>query len=234
MIAKPALKAPHPLFLPATLLVAMTLILAASRPAAAISEPEELVEKAALTIETLLVDPNLTELRRFVEKSQAVLIVPQMVKGGFIIGGEGGSGVLLVKGSDGTWSAPAFYTLAAGSIGLQIGGQVSEVVFTIMNEGAVKALLRTNFKLGVDASIAVGPVGKGIEASTTTNFSDDVYAFAKTVGLYGGGSFEGAAILKRGKWNEAYYAVGALPQEILLERKYFNPHADRLRGALMR
>ncbi len=232
MTAKPALRAFHPLLLLATLLVAMTLILAVSRSAAALSDPEELVEKAALTIEKLLVDPNMTELRRYVEESQAVLIVPQMVKGSFIIGAEGGSGVLLVKGSDGTWSAPAFYTLAAGSIGLQIGAQVSEVVFTIMNEGAVEAILDNNFKLGADASIAVGPIGKGIEASTTTNFSDDVYAFAKAVGLYGGGSFEGAAILKRGKWNESYYATGALPQEIVLERKYFNAHADRLRGAL--
>jgi lipid-binding SYLF domain-containing protein len=216
----------------ATLAVAATFILAASRTAAAANKPEELVEKAALTIEKLLVDPHMQELPHYVQQSQAVLIVPQMVKGGFILGGEGGSGVLLVKGGDGTWSAPAFYTLAAGSIGLQAGGQVSEVVFTIMNEAAVQAILDNNFKLGADASLAVGPIGKGVEASTTTNFKKDVYAFSRTVGLFGGGSFEGAAILKRGEWNESYYATGAAPQEIVLERRYFNAHADRLRGAL--
>ena len=212
----------------------LVLVLAAAQPAAAASEPEELVEKAALTIEKLLVDPDLRELAPFVDRSQAVLIIPQLVKGGFIIGGEGGSGVLLVKGSDGTWSPPAFYTLAAGSIGLQIGGQVSEVVFTIMNDGAVDAVLDENFKLGADASVALGPLGKGVEASTTTNLSDDIYAFSKAVGLFGGGALEGAAILKRAEWNAAYYTAGAEPRAIVIDRKYFNPHADRLRAALPR
>ena len=159
-----------------TSVLTLALVLTGARPAAAASEPEALVEKAALTIEKLLVDPDLTELAPFVDRAQAVLIIPQLVKGGFIIGGEGGSGVLLVRGSDGTWSPPAFYTLAAGSIGLQIGGQVSEVVFTIMNDGAVDAVLDENFKLGADASVALGPLGKGVEASTTTNLSDDIYA----------------------------------------------------------
>ena len=218
----------------AVLALAGILVLAVARPADAASKPEELVEKAALTIEKLLVDPNLTELARYVEKSQAVLIFPQLVKGGFIIGGEGGSGVLVVKGSDGTWSPPAFYTLAAGSFGLQIGAQVSEVVFTIMNDDTVANMLGNNFKLGADASAAVGPVGQGIEASTTINLSDDIYAFSKTVGLFGGGSLEGAAILKRTKWNELYYTAGAVPRDIVIERKYFNPHADRLRAALPR
>jgi lipid-binding SYLF domain-containing protein len=213
-------------------ILATAFVISSLRPANAANAPEELVEKATLTIEKLLADPNLPELRGYVEKSQGVLIIPQLVKGGLLIGGEGGSGVLLIKGSDGTWSSPAFYTLAAGSFGLQIGGQVSEVVFTIMNDGAVNALLDNNIKLGADASVAVGPLGKGVEVSTTTNLSDDIYAFSRSVGLFGGGALEGAAILNRKSWNEIYYAKGADPRKIVIERRFFNPHADRLRISL--
>ncbi|HEX9769929.1 MAG TPA: lipid-binding SYLF domain-containing protein [Kiloniellales bacterium] len=216
----------------ASLVVASALILMTLSSARAATEPEELVEKAALTVEKLMVDPNLPELRHYIERAQGVLIIPQLVKGGLIIGGEGGSGVLLVKGSDGSWSSPAFYTLGGASFGLQIGGEMSEVVFTIMNDGAIDALIRHQFKLGADASVAVGPVGKGVEASTTSNLSDDIYAFSKSVGLFGGGVLEGAAIVKRTAWNELYYAAGADPQKILIDRKYFNPHADRLRASL--
>jgi SH3 domain-containing YSC84-like protein 1 len=232
MSALSALQNPlHRIWL-AALVVASALILATVKPAGAATEPEELVEKAALTVEKLMVDPNMPELRDYMERAQGVLIVPQLYRGGLIIGGEGGSGVLLVKGSDGSWSSPAFYTLGGASFGLQIGGDVSEAVFTIMNDGAVDALINNQFKLGADASVSVGPVGKGVGASTTSNMSEDVYAFSKSVGLFGGGVLEGAAIVKRTSWNELYYAAGADPHKILIDRKYFNPHADRLRASL--
>lgn len=201
--------------------------------AKAASPSEELVAKSRFTIERLLSDPEFFNLKRYIEQSRGVLIIPELVKGGFIVGGEGGSGVLMVRGSDGTWSSPAFYTLAAGSIGLQIGGQVSEVVFTLMNDGAVNSMLGDEFKLGADASVAVGPIGAGLEASTTTNFNRDVYAFSKSVGLFGGGALEGAKIFERTEWNEAYYGKGATPKAIVFERRFSNPDADRLRASLL-
>lgn len=201
--------------------------------AKAASPSEELVAKSRFTIERLLSDPEFFNLKRYIDQSRGVLIIPELVKGGFIVGGEGGSGVLMVRGSDGTWSSPAFYTLAAGSIGLQIGGQVSEVVFTLMNDGAVNSMLGDEFKLGADASVAVGPIGAGLEASTTTNFNQDIYAFSKSVGLFGGGALEGAKIFERTEWNEAYYGKGATPKTIVFERRFSNPDADRLRASLL-
>lgn len=211
---------------------ALALVPVTAQKASAASKAEELVETSRFSLEGLLVDPDFFELKKFIQKSRGVLIIPKLVKGGFIIGAEGGSGVLLVRGDDNSWSSPAFYTLAAGSIGLQIGGEVSEVVFTLMNQGAVNAILEDQFKLGVDASVAVGPFGAGLEASTTTNLDADVYAFSKAVGLFGGGAFEGAAILKRESMNEDYYGAGATPKGITLERRFFNKHADPLRNAL--
>lgn len=213
-------------------LVAVALGTTTGTAVQAATPAEELVAKSRFTIERLLSDPEFFKLRPFIEQSRGVLIIPELVKGGFIVGGEGGSGVLMVRGSDDTWSSPAFYTLAAGSIGLQIGGQVSEVVFTLMNDGAVNSMLGDNFKLGADASVAVGPIGAGLEASTTTNFNQDIYAFSKAVGLFGGGALEGAKIFERTEWNEGYYGKGAGPKAIVFERRFSNPDADKLRASL--
>lgn len=215
----------------AAILVAVLLVAGLARPALTASPAEELTEESRFSIERMLVDDELPELKGYVKRARALLIIPELVKGGFIVGAEAGSGVLMVRGADGTWSAPAFYTLAAGSIGLQIGGQVSEVVFTVMNEGAVEALLRSEIKLGADLSIAVGPFGKGLEASTTINLNADVYAFSKAVGLFGGGALEGAKLFTRHKLNQAYYGPGATPRAIVIERSFFNPQSEKLRKA---
>ena len=216
----------------AAVLAAALLVPALARTAVAASPAEELVAEARFSIERLLGDPNLPDLETYVKNARGVLIIPELVKGSFFVGAEGGSGVLMVRGGDGTWSSPAFYTLAAGSFGLQFGGQVSEVVFTLMTEGAVQALLANEVKLGVDASIAIGPFGLGVEVSTTTNLGADIYAFAKTVGLFGGGSLEGAKLFSRNSWNDAYYGASASPRAVVIERIFFNPQAEQLRSAL--
>ena len=210
----------------------MVLGLALARPAAAASKTEELVEKSRFTVERLLTDPDRPEIRPVVEKARGVLIIPELIKGGLIIGAEGGSGVLLARGADGTWSSPAFYTLVAGSFGLQAGGQVAETIFALMNDGAVAAFMNDEFKLGADASVAVGPLGSGIEASTTTNLNADIYAFSRTAGLFGGGALEGAKIISRQDLNDEYYGAVATPRDVVLERKFFNRGADALRKAL--
>lgn len=216
----------------AAVLAVALLVPALARTATAASLAEELVAESRFSIERLLNDPNLPDLKTYVKNARGVLIIPELVKGSFFVGAEGGSGVLMVRGSDGTWSSPAFYTLAAASFGLQIGGQVSEVVFTLMNDGAVQALLANEFKLGVDASAAVGPFGLGVEVSTTTNLDADIYAFARTVGLFGGGSLEGAKLFSRDSWNEAYYGASASPRAVVIERAFFNPQAEKLRSAV--
>ncbi len=212
--------------------VTFVLALVLAPPARAVTEQEHLVNEAQLTLEKLLGDKNLGNMPDFLNRARAVYIIPALFKGGFVLGAEGGKGVLLAKGSDGSWSSPAFYTMAGGSIGLQIGGQVSEVVLTIMNDEALKAILEDNFKMGGDLSIAVGPLGAGIEAGTTSNFDADVYAFSHAVGLFGGGSLEGSAILTDEEDNQTYYGNAAPPEAILLERRFNNPQSEPLRKLL--
>ena len=102
-----------------------------------------------------------------------------------------------------------------------------------MNDEAVQAVLEDNFKLGGDISLAVGPLGKGMEASTTGNFDEDVYVWSKAQGLFGGVSLEGAGFFEKNSYNYAYYDSGeATPTAIVKEWRYFNPQADRLRALL--
>ena len=212
--------------------LAVASIALAGRAARALTPPEDMVERARVTVLRLKNDPQFPQIGRYMGEAKGIFIVPSLLKGGFIIGGEGGAGALLVKGEDGSWSSPAFYTLAAGSIGLQIGGQVSEVVFTLMNWGAVDAIISNNAKLGGDVSVAVGPIGKGLEASTTTNLDADVYAFSNAVGAFAGGALEGAAFIDRQSWNDQYYDAFAPARSILIDRKFYNGHADPLRSLL--
>lgn len=212
-------------------LLALTLAFAAGSVRAE-TESEAMVTDARLTVDRLMADKEFFELPKFIKAAKGIYIIPQLVKGGFIIGAEGGTGVFLARGTDGSWSPPAFYTLGAGSIGLQIGGEVKEVVFVLMSDKAVDAMLSSEFKLGADASVTVGPMGRGIEASRTTDLTSDIYAFSKSVGLFGGGALEGAKIFERSSLNHEYYGPGATAKNIVIERRFTNTQADGLRQLL--
>ena len=202
-----------------------------ARVAFALTPQQEVLDKARISFEKLITSVEFGELPGYMKRSKGVLIFPELYKGGFVLGAEGGTGVLSARGVQG-WSQPAFYDLMAGSVGLQIGGQVSEVVVTIMSDKALNAVLTDQFKFGGDMSIAVGPIGKGIGADTTTNMQADAYTFAKTAGLFGGVSFEGAGIIKKDAWNHAYYGQGATPQGIVMENKFRNPNTQALLNSL--
>ena len=193
-------------------------------------EPQALVDKARITIESFAEDPEMGVMRNLIKQAQGVLIIPQFLKGGFIIGGSGGSGVLL--GRNGQWSDPAFFTMGGGSIGFQIGAQVSEVVLLMMTRRAIDAVLHNEVKLGADASIAAGPLGIGAEASTTTNFDTDIFAFSRAKGLFAGVSFEGAVVKSRADWNRKYYRKETTPREIIFRRSVKTDRAEDLKAAL--
>lgn len=210
----------------------LLLVAGCAQPVQSPAAQQARVEEARIVFDKLITHPDFGELPDFVRRSKAVLIFPSIYKGGVIIGGEGGTGVLLVRDAQRGWSDPAFYTLAAGSVGLQLGGQVSDAVFTVMNERALNALLDNQMKFGGDTSVAAGPSGKRTGSAATTNFGSDIYSFAFTEGLFGGVSFEGAGVLKRDSWNTAYYGQGATPYAILIERKFTNPNARLLLSSL--
>jgi len=198
------------------------------------SELKELVERSRTTLENFLADSNMDWFRDHIKEARGVFIVPRMWKGAFFFGGEGGTGVFLVKSdTSGEWSDPAFYTMGTASFGFQFGLQASEIVLLAMSQRGVESMLSNTFKLGADVSVAVGPVGAGIEGSTAV-LSADLVTFARTKGLFGGISLEGAVIAVRDESNERYYGKEVRPTEILMKRTVENPQAAGLRAALAR
>jgi lipid-binding SYLF domain-containing protein len=210
------------------LVVALGLALLAGPAAAQVSEEQALVDRAQLTFQSMARDPNLQAMPTYVRAAEAVLIVPELIRGGFFVGGAGGVGVILERLPDGGWSPPAFYTLAGGSLGLQIGGQVSEVVLAIMTEEGLRALQSRRVTLGADVSIAAANLGIGRGAATGLELNADMYAFSRNQGLYVGGALEGTVVNPSPQWNTDYYGPGVVPQDILAGQ-VGNPGADGLR-----
>jgi lipid-binding SYLF domain-containing protein len=198
-------------------------------------DARQLVDKARLTLESFQGDPQMGPgLRAIVRKAKGVMIYPQVLRGAFLFGGAGGSGVFLARSKDGdVWSGPAFYTIGQASFGLQAGADASEAVVVALTERGVTALLGSAAKLGANASIAIGPVGAGAEAATA-NLSADLVSYTRNKGLYAGVSIEGAVIGAREGWNQAYYGKPVTPTEILVEHKVSNPQAAELIAAVAR
>ena len=192
-------------------------------------ESIQAVEKARFTLDSFMNDSNMGAFRDLLKDAKGVLIVPQMLKGAFVVGASGGNGVLLVRDEKtGQWTGPAFYTLGGGSFGLQIGGEASEVILLAMTDRGVNSLLANSFKLGADAGLAAGPVGVGVSAATA-NLSADILSFSRSKGLYGGISLDGAVVAVRGDWNDAYYGKNNVsPADILVRRDVTNPHSAAL------
>jgi lipid-binding SYLF domain-containing protein len=141
-----------------------------------------------------------------------------MVKAGFVVAGQYGNGVVLVKGEDGTWSAPAFFRISGASVGFQIGGQASDAVLVISNERGVKALLENKFTLGVDASVAAGPVGRDAEGKTDWQMKSSVYSYSRSRGLFAGVAMDGMVINEEKDANTSYYGAGNTADSVLFKK----------------
>jgi len=192
------------------------------------TEAENLVSKAATVVNSFATDPDLEWFREKVKEAKAVLIIPQSIKGAFFIGGSGGSGALVTHDSGSSeWGYPAFYTIGSISIGVQIGGEASEVILLVMTDRGMEKLLTSSFKLGADITLAAGPVGGGASAQTA-----DVLSYARSKGAFAGISLDGAVVKTKDKFNEAYYGQALSPTDILIRKTVSNPQADVLRQSI--
>ena len=170
------------------------------------SEPEAIVQKSIVVLRAFLDGEQGTHMRRYVQNAYGVMIFPEMLRAGFLIGAEHGLGVFLTRDPEnGAWRGPAYFEIFGGSIGLQLGGQSTDVVLAVMNKEAVEKLVSSRFKLGADVSMAVGRIGGTIGAGTTVNLGEDVYVFAQSRGLYGGVALDGSVVVPREDWTSAYF-----------------------------
>jgi SH3 domain-containing YSC84-like protein 1 len=188
------------------------------------AEAEKTVTDSVTVLKNFAADPNLTWYRDNITKAKAVMIVPKLVKAGFVFGGSGGTGVVLVRDEKtNTWNGPSFATAGSVSWGLQAGGSVAEVVMMAMTDKGKDALLSNKFQAGADASVSAGPVGAGAQAATT-----DILQFTRSKGAFGGLSLEGSVIAVRDSLNKAYYGKAVSPVDILVKADVKNPQAAPL------
>lgn len=167
--------------------------------------------------------------------SQAIAIVPGVIKAGFLAGVRHGRGVLLVRTSDGGWSNPVFVAITGGSFGLQAGAQATDLILVFKNRRSLDSFLRGHgkFTLGADAAVAAGPVGRQLEAGTDALLSSEIYSYSRSRGLFAGLSLEGAALTLDWRANVNYYGEVLSPSAILAGAEVEVPRsAARLRGWL--
>lgn len=210
-------------------LVALAPVTASAGP-----EQDKLIADATAMATAMLADPEWSDFHRFLDEAEAVVLIPDFLKAGFIVGGAGGRCIIVVRQADGSWSNPSFCVMGGASIGLQIGAEKSEIMLFVRTDEALAALMKNKVQLGGDAGLAIGTVGAGVSGSTTTNLDADIVAFSRSVGLFGGVSLDGSVIETADKWNREYYGEPVTANEILVENKVSSPHAEDLRAALSR
>jgi lipid-binding SYLF domain-containing protein len=200
-------------------------------PALAGPDQQATVDHALGTLQDLRRDKEFGNARQLLQTARAVLIAPRIFKGAFFVGGEGGTGVLLVRGKHG-WSDPAFYTIGSASFGLQIGAKESELILIIRSERALNALMHDKFKIGGDAGIAVATLGSDVQGATTANAGADIIAWASSSGAFAGLSLDGSVIAPQNEADESYYGRAVSAADIVRRHAVSNPAAAGLRHAL--
>jgi lipid-binding SYLF domain-containing protein len=222
-----------------TLALVVLTLLAVAPAIQAQSDQADRVREAATVFEEIMSAEDNAVPNSILDKAEGIAVFPSTVKGGFIFGAHRGRGVISARDvKSGTWSAPAFLTLTGGSFGAQIGGQAVDIVLVIMNRRGLERLLENQFKIGADASIAGGPVGRYAEASTDVQLRAEILSYSRTRGLFVGMTLQGSTIREDGDSNEVFYGRPFRTREIVLDGKATTPQSsdavDRWIGTLKR
>lgn len=151
------------------------------------------------------------------EEAKCIAVIPHLVKGGFLVGGRHGNGVMSCHDDEGVWSPPVFIEISGASLGLQIGGQSSDLVLFFMTEKAARSLMTSKFTLGGDASVAAGPTGKETSPNSDPDEEAEIYSYARARGLFAGVSLQGSHLAPDQKAIESYYGERIFPEKIVFE-----------------
>ena len=190
-----------------TVLLAV-LVLAAALPAIAGEVEDQRARDASRVLSEILRIPEDSIPAKMLEESQAIAVIPNVVKAGFVVGGRRGRGLIAIRGKDGTWSNPAFITLTGGSFGFQAGVQSADVILVFRSKRGVDSIVNGKFTLGADASVAAGPVGRSAQASTDEQLKAEIFSYSRARGLFAGVSLDGTRLGIDNKSNQATYGNG--------------------------
>lgn len=191
-----------------------------------LSDEVQQSEKAAKVFREVMATPDKGIPQELLENAECVAVFPSVFKAGFIFGGRGGRGVASCRMSAG-WSAPAYFNLGGGSVGLQIGASSTDFVMLFMNKDGMNSLLSDEFTLGADASVAAGPVGRQAGASTDLKLTAQILSYSRSKGLFAGLELKGVVIKPDKNDMRDVYGEGITARDILKENKVTAPASVR-------
>jgi lipid-binding SYLF domain-containing protein len=209
-------------------LLVVCLGLLAAAPSFANKEQQRLENAGVVMQEIMNIPDNIPQ--SVIEKADCVIVFPSVLKAAFVVGASYGRGAMVCRtGKDfrGPWGAPAMYALEGGSIGFQIGGQATDLVLLIMNERGASSILSSKVKLGGDASVAAGPVGRDAAANTDAYLRAEVLSYSRTRGLFAGISLEGSTLRPDDDATADVYGRKLTAREIVLGGNVRTPHSGR-------
>ena len=167
-------------------------------------------------------------------KATGIAIFPSTIKAGLVFGGVRGRGILSGRGANG-WSSPAFLTLTGGSFGLQIGGESADIILVINGDRGLQNLVSNQFKIGTDAAIAAGPVGRDAQAATDIQLRAQILSYSRARGLFAGVTINGSTIRQDGDANERFYGKRLTTRQIVFDGQGGSPEAvEQWRAALVK
>ena len=176
------------------------------------------IRRSMTVFEEIMQAPDKAVPRTYLKKAEALVVFPGTIKGGFIGGVHRGHGILSVRDSKtNTWSPPAFMTLTGGSFGAQIGVEEIDVVLIVLNQRGIENLLSNKFKIGADAGVAAGPLGRDAEASTDIQLRAQILSYSRARGLFAGATLKGSAITSDGNANRDFYGRRLSTRQIVYE-----------------
>jgi lipid-binding SYLF domain-containing protein len=187
-------------------------------------QEDRIANSSAVMGEILNVPDNIP--RDLLDKARCVVVIPSVIKAAFIIGGDYGRGTMVCrtgKNFSGSWGAPAMYALEGGSVGFQIGGEATDFVLLIMNDRGANSLLHSKVKLGGDASVAAGPVGRTAAADTDAYLRSEILSYSRARGVFAGISLEGSTLRPDNKANRELYGRSVTAAQIVRESEVQPP-----------
>jgi len=187
---------------------------------------ETQLQKASNVMNEIMSTPDKGIPHDLLDKAVCVGIVPSQVKFAFVVGGSFGRGVLVCRThGDGPWGAPSMFTMGGASVGFQIGGQATDVVFLVMNPEGMKKLVQDSVKLGGELSVAAGPVGRAADGATDAQLHAEILSYSRNRGLFAGASLNGAVYKQNEDANQRLYGRKVTAKEILIEGTMRSPAA---------
>lgn len=195
----------------------LALGMATAATAADTKDERDRAERAAQVLTEMMRAEDTAIPEALLERAKAIAVVPHMVKGAFVVGGQYGKGLVTARGSDGTWGPASFIEMSGASFGFQIGGEAIDVIMVFIEEDGLEALLTDKVQLGADVSLAAGPLGRTVEAGTNLTLDSAIYAYSRTKGLFAGAAIDGAALTIDDSANHETYASEVTGRQILID-----------------